>query len=342
MALIELQAAIESHPLLAPFRITGRIFTTTEVVLVTLRRGPHVGRGEAAGVFYKNDDPAGMLRQIESIRSQIEGERLTRRLLAQLLPAGGARNALDCALWDLEAHESGIPAWETAGIKQPAPLLTTWTLGAAEPAAMAASAIGYADARALKLKLTGESSDAERVRAVRRARPDVWMGVDANQGFTAESLRALLPVLVAADVRLLEQPFPIGCESDLAEFKSTIPLAADESIQDLADLRRLAPLFDVVNIKLDKCGGLTEALAMAREARSLGLEVMVGNMLGTSLAMAPAYVVGQLCDVVDLDGPLFLAADREPHATYINGCIQCPDALWGAPDAHVARNREST
>ena len=159
----------------------------------------------------------------------------------------------------------------------------------------------------------------------------VELGVDAIQGLTLESFAALQPALVAADVQWLEQPFRVGREADLVGLNSPIPVAADESIQGLADLRRLAGLFDVFNIKLDKCGGLTEALAMAHAARSLGKKVMVGNMLGTSLAMAPAYLVGQLCDVVDLDGPLLLAADRDPHVSYEAGRIHCPVAVWGGP-----------
>jgi L-alanine-DL-glutamate epimerase-like enolase superfamily enzyme len=210
-------------------------------------------------------------------------------------------------------------------------LLTTFTVGANEPEKMAADARAYTHARAIKLKLTGEAVDADRVRAVRSARPEVWLGVDANQGFTPVSFAKLLPVLIESRVELIEQPFRVGQEEALAGLHAPIPIAADESAQSLADLPRLAGRFNVVNIKLDKCGGLTEALAMARKARTLGLRVMVGNMVGTSLAMAPAFLVGQLCHIVDLDGPVFLTSDRTPRVQYENGTITCPEAVWGAP-----------
>ncbi len=326
---MKLHATIEKWPLVAPFRITGYTWENIEVLLVTLEREGKVGRGEASGVYYRNDTTASMLRQIESIRGAIEAG--TDRLAAQkLLPPGGARNALDAALWDLEAKLSGTPAWKTAGLETPKPLLTTMTCGADEPAKMAAAARNYRNARAIKLKLTGEPSDAERVRAVREARGDVWLGVDANQGFTRASLEKLMPTLLDTRVELVEQPFPIGQEALLDGFESPIPVAADESVQSLADVPALVGRFEVMNITLDKCGGLTEALAMARAAREHGLELMVGNMMGTSLAMAPAYLIGQLCEVVDLDGPLFIRSDRSPAVDYAGGLIQVPEKLWGS------------
>jgi L-Ala-D/L-Glu epimerase len=195
---------------------------------------------------------------------------------------------------------------------------------------MALDALAYTQARAIKLKLTGHAEDADRVRAVRAARPDVWLGIDANQGFTRASLEALMPVLVAARVVLIEQPLPVGEEAELEGFDSPIYLAADESVQCSADLPALAGRFNVINIKLDKCGGLTEGLAMARCAAGLGFEVMVGNMLGTSLGMAPSVLIGQLCMVVDLDGPIFLDVDRASPVVYEDGLISSPETLWGA------------
>jgi L-alanine-DL-glutamate epimerase-like enolase superfamily enzyme len=227
---------------------------------------------------------------------------------------------------------TGRHAWHIAGLDRPRPLLTTFTVGANNPEKMALDARAYTQAKAIKLKLTGQPVDADRVRAVRAARPDVWLGVDANQGFTRASLETLMPVLVECRVELIEQPFKIGQEAQLDGFKSPIPLAADESAQGLADVAGLVGRFNVVNIKLDKCGGLTEGLAMAREARRLGLDVMVGNMVGTSLAMAPSCLIGQLCKVVDLDGPVFLSTDRDPPVRYENGTISSPEALWGAPE----------
>jgi L-alanine-DL-glutamate epimerase-like enolase superfamily enzyme len=271
-----------------------------------------------------------MLVQIEALRAHIEAG-ITREALQQLLPAGGARNVLDCALWDLEAKRAGKPVWQLAGLSAPKPLLTTYTVGAEDPEVMAERASAYAVARAIKLKLTDDGRNAERVLAVRNARPDVWLMVDANQGFTRESFAKLLPSLVEARVDVVEQPFPVGSEAWLDGLERPIRLAADESVQDRSDLAKMVGRVDVINIKLDKCGGLTEALAIAEEARKLGFDLMVGNMGGSSLAMAPSFVVGQLCDVVDLDGPISLIADYQPSVVYENGTIWCPDTLWGGP-----------
>ena len=257
---------------------------------------------------------------------------IRRAALQDLLPAGGARNAVDCALWALDSREQGVPVWQLAGLARPRPLLTTFTLGANAPELMAERARAAGLARALKLKLVGDGEDAARVRAVRAARPEVWLGVDANQAFDRAAVEGLLPVLVAERVSLLEQPCRIGSEEELRGLESPIPLAADESVQTSADLEAVRDLFDVVNIKLDKCGGLTEGLAMARRARELGFEVMVGNMIGTSLSCAPAFLVGQLCKVVDLDGPWHLAGDIEPAVSYADGLLDCPAGLWGAPE----------
>jgi L-Ala-D/L-Glu epimerase / N-acetyl-D-glutamate racemase len=326
---LQLTIETERWPLITPFRITGHTWEFLEVVRVELRKNGQVGQGEAAGVYYRRDTPASMREQIERQRLKIESG-LSREILQTLLPPGGARNAVDCALWDLEAHLTGQPAWQLAGLEPPHPLLTTFTCGADTPEKMASTATtGYQQARAIKLKLTGEPIDADRVRAVRAARPDVWLGVDANQGFTRASLETLLPVLVEARVSLIEQPFPVGQEALLDGLRSPIPLAADESVQSLADIPRVAGKVSVVNIKLDKCGGLTEALAMARAARASGMDCMVGNMIGTSLAMAPAFLVGQLCKVVDLDGPIFLREDRSLTVRYIHGEIDIPKGLWG-------------
>jgi L-alanine-DL-glutamate epimerase-like enolase superfamily enzyme len=328
---IELELRNEQLRLAAPFHISGYTFHEVPVTLATLRDGALSGRGEAAGVYYLDDRPDGMLAMLEKHRAQIEAG-LTREALRELLPPGGARNAIDCALWELESRRAGVPVWKLAGIDAPRPLLTTYTIGADAPAVMAQGARTLPDARALKLKLTGEADlDIERVRAVRAARPDAWIGVDANQGYVPATLERLLPALVDARVSLLEQPCARGRESDLDGIDRAIPLAADESVQGLDEIDALAGRFDVVNIKLDKCGGLTEGLLMAARARALGMRVMVGNMVGTSLAMAPGFVLGQCCDIVDLDGALFLTEDRNPGVVYADGHIDCEDAVWGAP-----------
>jgi L-Ala-D/L-Glu epimerase len=329
MRAIKLQIDVEKLRLAAPFRISGYVFDDQDVVVTTIVDGEHRGRGEASGVYYLNDDADGMVKAIETVRGAVE-QGIDRAGLQKLLPPGGARNALDCALWDLDARRAGLPAWQLAGLPPPKPLLTTFTLGAEDPEVMVVGARKYAQARALKLKLTGQLDlDIARVRAVRAARPGVWMGVDANQGYSIDALGALIDALVKENVSLLEQPLKRGREADLDGFRSPVPIAADESALSLGDLASLAGRFQVVNIKLDKCGGLTEGLAMAHEARRLGLKVMVGNMVGSSLAMAPAFVLGQLCDVVDLDGPIFLARDRIPSITYTDGFVWSGDEVWG-------------
>ncbi|HET6430988.1 dipeptide epimerase [Dyella sp.] len=328
---LRLRATLMSWAINEPFHITGYTFTTFDALIVELTDADgRTGRGEAQGVYYLKDTPTTMLAQIEALRGQIEAG-LTRTGLQSLLPAGGARNVLDCALWDLEAKQARQPVWQLAGLAPPAPLLTTYTLGADRPELMAARARAYGAARAIKLKLTDDDLSARRVLAVREARPDVWLMVDANQGFTRESFARLLPTLVQARVDVIEQPFPVGNEAWLDGLERPIRIAADESVQDRADLDRVDGRVDVINIKLDKCGGLTEALDIAREARRRGFELMVGNMGGSSLAMAPAFVVGQLCDVVDLDGPLSIITDYTPSVIYEGGNIWCPDALWGGP-----------
>ncbi len=317
-------------PLAAPFRIAGHTFTTADVLVVTVEQRGACGRGEASGVYYFGETSDSMREQVAAQREAIEAG-ATRAELETLLPPGGARNAVDCALWELEARLAGTSVWELAGLPALAPLLTTFTLGAEPPEVMAEGARRYAGARALKLKLTGDAElDRARVRAVRAARPDVWLAVDANQAFTPATFEELLPTLVDASVALVEQPFPRGREADLDGLDRPIPVAADESVLTAADVAAAAGRFDVVNIKLDKCGGLTAALAMAAECRRAGLNVMVGNMVGSSWAMAPAMVVGQRSDVVDLDGPVFLTRDRSPAVRYEGGRIVCPPEVWGA------------
>lgn len=327
----EVEFHAEHWPLRVPFRITGRVFTEASVVHVVVREGHREGHGEAAGVYYHGETPDTMLEQLQQVAPQLAAESLDRRALQDLLPPGGARNAVDCALWDLAAQSAGRAAREVAGLYELRPLLTTLTLSADDPEKVARAAQEFPEARALKLKLTGDGLDAQRIRAARRARPDVWLSVDANQAFDVPGLLQLLPTLLEADVKLLEQPLPAGRDADLRELELPIPLAADESVQCRADIPSLVDRYDMVNIKLDKCGGLTEALEMARLARGLGLDLMVGNMCGTSLAMAPACVLGQLCDVVDLDGPMLLARDRQPSVTYSQGRIGGGDKVWGAP-----------
>ncbi len=324
---MRLEVRPESWPYTAPFRITGYVFETAEVVTAELTDGDVTGVGEASGVYYRGETAAGLRAEIAAAKPLIEAG-IDREGLRALLPAGGARNALDAALWDLEAKRAGVPAWALAGLTAVRPLVTTLTVSAGTPAETAKAARGWSAARAIKLKLTPEDP-AACVAAVRAARPDVWLGVDANQGLDRASLEALLPALVEARVALIEQPVPMGEDAQLDGLDSPIDIAADESAHSLKDIAGLVGRYDVVNLKLDKCGGLTEGLAMAAEARRLGLKVMVGCMSGTSLAMAPAFVLGQLADIVDLDSPQFLTRDRRHHAAYDGGKIWCPPELWG-------------
>jgi L-alanine-DL-glutamate epimerase-like enolase superfamily enzyme len=330
MAKLEIDVKVETLRLAQPFRISGYVFTHSDVVVVTLQDDGLRGRGEGGGVYYLGDDVPHMLYTIGAARTAIEAGP-TRHELRSIMPPGGARNAVDCALWELEAQRAGMPVWKLAGVSKPRPLRTTFTLGADEPEVMADGARRYAHAKSIKVKLTGELDlDVARVKAIRAARPDVWLGVDGNQGFKIDELERLIDALKQQDVSLLEQPLARGCESDLDGFKSDVPIAGDESLLSLGDVAGAVGRFDVVNIKLDKCGGLTEGLLMAGEARRLGLGVMVGNMVGTSLAMAPAFVLGQGCDIVDLDGPTFLAEDRTPSVTYADGTITAGPEVWGS------------
>ncbi|TBR37010.1 MULTISPECIES: dipeptide epimerase [Dyella] len=329
---MKLSAHVEKVPLIHPFHITGYTFTHNDLLVVKLQDGTHVGVGEALGVYYKHDTPYTMLEQVEALRPTLE-HGITRKELLELLPPGGARHAIDAALWDLEAKQRDMPVWQLAGMEPPRPLLTTFTLGADEPEVMATEARGFEGVRAIKLKLTDDALNAERVRAVRAACPDAWMMIDANQGFTRETLASVLPAFVEARVAVVEQPFPVGKEDWLDGLDCPIPIALDESIQDHRDLGLAVGRAQVINIKLDKCGGLTEALILAHKAQEMGFKLMVGNMGGSSWSMAPGFVIGSLCTVVDLDGPIYLSADRTPAVSYHDGHIWCPETVWGGPVA---------
>ena len=313
-----------------PFRITGYVFEAMPSIIAQIVEGESMGRGEAAGVYYLGDDQDHMLGMIEPIRAAIEAG-LSREDLQEALPPCGARNALDCALWELDSRLQRIAVWKLAGVARPKPLITTFTLPADDPSVLALKVRRLSFAKAIKLKLDGDvDTDRERMKVVRDARPDVWLAVDANQGFVPADLDALGSAARDHSVSLIEQPLKRGEEESLEGWEPGIPVAADESILDLAELEDRARYFDVINIKLDKCGGLTEALKMARAARTLGKRVMVGNMGGSTLAMAPGFVLGQTCDIVDLDGPYGLAEDPLAEHIYRDGAIFVPEGLWGS------------
>lgn len=325
---IALSAQIEQRPLKTPLRITGHYFDTFDLLYVELRDGPHLGRGEAWGVYFAGETAASMRAQVESVADHVR-RGATRTDLLNLLPAGGARNALDCAMWELEARRSSTPIAALAGLRGTRAVQTMYTISADTPARMAQSAREFGPARTLKLKLTGEAEDRERIEAVRAARPDVALAVDANQGFTPEGLVALAPTLLSAKVELIEQPFPVGREADLDRIRIPIPIAADESACDIPDLAALVGRAQVINIKLDKCGGLTRGLQMAEAAHRLGFDLMVGCMLGTSLGAAPGFILAQRCHYVDLDLVLRCARDREYAVRYERGWLSCDERVWG-------------
>lgn len=324
---LSLSLRIERWPLAVPFHITGHVIDAARLVTVTVDDRHHAGHGEAAGVFYLGETPESIAAQIEKVRASIEAG-ITRAQLQDVLPHGGARNAVDAALWALESQQQAMPVWRVAGLAAPRALLTTMTIGVDTPNAMAEAARILTHARALKVKLDGSAADAARLAAIREVRPEVRLAVDANQGWSRAHFDAMIPVLQQLDVGMLEQPFAIGADACLEHIDCPIPLAADESFQDLGDLSTVARRYDIVNLKLDKCGGLTRAFDLATRVREAGLSVMVGCMAGTSLAIAPAFLLGQQCDHVDLDGPIFLARDREPGVAYIDGLLHCPPQIW--------------
>jgi L-alanine-DL-glutamate epimerase-like enolase superfamily enzyme len=316
----------ESWPLKTPLRITGRSFDTAEVLVVDLREGEAFGRAEAAGVFYLGETVASLSEEISNVRHAVESG-LTRAALQSAMAPGGARNALDCALWDLEAKQRGVRMWTMIGATV-APVHTVNTIGVGSPEEMAAAAATI-DSPHIKIKLDAEAP-VERVEAIRKARPHAELVIDVNQGWTFEMLKDAAPHMQRLNVRMIEQPLPRGGDSILEGYRSPIPLCADESCLHRGELADAARRYQMINIKLDKTGGLTEALALIDEANRHGLKLMVGNMLGTSLAMAPAFVVAQRCRFVDLDGPTLLAADRDHAMSYAGGRVSVPEAqLWG-------------
>jgi L-alanine-DL-glutamate epimerase-like enolase superfamily enzyme len=325
---VRLSVAIERFPIAGRFVIARGAKTQAVVVTAVLLDGPHRGRGECVPYARYGESPESVVAAIESVRAAIEAG-ADRAALARLLPAGAARNAVDCALWDLEAKRSGVPAYVTAGFERLAPLITAYTISVGEPAEMRAAAAKAAQRPLLKIKLAGEG-DAERLAAVREGAPQSTLIVDANEAWRKETLEANLALCARFAVALVEQPLPAGEDAILARVSRTTPICADESAHDRKSLAALAGRYDAVNIKLDKTGGLTEALEMAKEARARGFAIMAGCMVGTSLAMAPASLIGQTAAFVDLDGPLLLAQDREPGLVYEGSSMQPPGAeLWG-------------
>ena len=315
-------------PFASTFRIAYRAQSTAETVWVELKEGTLTGRGEGMCVFYHGETIDSLLAQLTAVKDDLV-KGISRAQLQELLPPGGARNAVDCALWDLEAKRAGHRAWTLAGINSVQPLLTAYTLSMDSPEAMGKAAAAVPKYSLLKLKLSGQE-DIERVSAVRKARADVEIIVDANQSWSERHLHELIPPLAQLGVKLIEQPLLAGQDDALAGFTSPIPICADESCQTTESLPSLIGKYQYVNIKLDKTGGLTEALRLAHAAQAAGFKLMVGCMAGSSLGMAPAFLIGQLCSVIDLDGPLLAASDVPHPIRYEGSQMQVPPVtLWG-------------
>ncbi|HEV7440254.1 MAG TPA: N-acetyl-D-Glu racemase DgcA [Methylobacterium sp.] len=325
-----LTVAVERFPIAGAFTIARG--SRTEAVVVVARiaddESGAAGQGECVPYARYGESPESVLALIQAQEEAIAAG-LTRAELLERVEAGAARNALDCALFDLEAKLSGRPAWEIAGLSAPEPAITAYTLSLGTPESMEAAARGAAHRPLLKVKLGG-AGDPARIAAVRRGAPEARLIVDANEAWRAETLEANLAACLEAGVGLIEQPLPAGDDAALAGIRRPIPICADESLHDRAGLDALADRYDAINIKLDKTGGLTEAVMLAHEARARGLSLMIGCMVGTSLAMAPAMLLTHHADYVDLDGPLLLARDRDPGLRFDGSLIHPPaPALWG-------------
>lgn len=322
--------AIESWPLAGEFHISRGAKTTADVVTVELTNGVAVGRGECTPYPRYGETVATVRQAIARAVSRLPASPpAARRALASHLPAGAARNAIDCALWDLEAKRHGRPVWQVAGLPRPTHALTCYTLSLDTPDAMARAAVVHAHLPLLKLKL-GAPGDADRMRAVRAARSDARLVVDANEGWDPEVLPALVAVAHEVGIELIEQPLPAHSDEMLRGFASPIPICADEAAEPGARIPDLCDRYTAVNVKLDKAGGLSGALRQISEARRCGLDVMLGSMVGTSLAMAPAMLLSSRVRWVDLDSPLLLARDRPAGLRISDGWIAPPTRrLWG-------------
>ena len=324
---IALSVKIERWPIAGRFAISRGAKTEAAVVVATLSDGKFSGRGECVPYARYGESVKGVLATIASMTPKFK-DGMTRGELQEALLPGAARNALDCALWDLSSKRSGKRAWELADLSEPSPVVTAYTISLDTPEAMAKAAAA-AKLPLLKLKL-GAPGDPERLRTIRAAVPRATLIADANEGWQTHDLAENLDACAAADVKLVEQPLPAGGDDVLASLDHSIPICADESVHDRNSLAALTEKYDAVNVKLDKAGGLTEALALATDARKMGFSVMVGSMVSTSLGVAPALMLAHLAEFVDLDGPLLLARDRPDALQYDGALLHPPRAeLWG-------------
>lgn len=319
-------AESQSWPIARPFTISRGTKRTAEVVVATVTDGAYQGRGECVPYSRYGETTRDIVRTIEEFRGPFD-----QATLANVLPAGAARNALDCALWDLEAKHSGQAAWKLAGVPRPVDVVTALTVSLDLPEKMGEWAHTARDRTLLKVKLGTDSisRDIERLGAVRTHAPDARLIVDVNEGWSLADLEAFIPAALEARVEMIEQPLAEGADAGLAGFPSPVPLCADESIRDGSNLAVIAARYQAVNIKLDKTGGLTRALELAREARAQDLAVVVGCMVSTSLSMAPALLLAGCARFVDLDGPQLLASDRDPGLAYNGSLLSFSERVWG-------------
>ena len=324
---LTIEAHEEIWPLRHPFRISRGSRTEAHIVVVTVTDGKHIGRGEGVPLARYNQSVASVVAQIESVRGE---KNLSRQTLQDLLPAGAARNAVDCAFWDLEAKISGKRVWELANTPNVREVETSFTISLDTAERMAAAAKTNGELPILKLKLGGNDRDLARVEAVREAAPETRLLIDANESWSLQHYKNVVPELKRLRVELIEQPFPANSDEVLETLDRPIPVCADESCHTTADLPRLTNRYEGINVKLDKTGGLTEALRLCERAHNAGFKLLIGCMVCTSLAIAPAQLLARFANWVDLDGPLLLAHDRPQGLSYRNARIGLPaPALWG-------------
>jgi len=324
----KISVRLESWPSIIPFRISSNVWEDFPCIVCEIEERGFVGRGEALGVYNNGETPESMAAEIHEVMDEIAAG-IDRRQLLELLPPGGARFSVDSALWDLEAQMTGRSAWEIAGVS-PDPVETVFTIGLEKtPEEMAAKAAAATELSLFKVKL-GNDRPVERVAAILEARPDARLVVDANQGWNFSELQVFGPQLHELGVLMIEQPLPRGKDQELEGYRLPAPLCADESCLHIGELEAAASRYQMINIKLDKCGGLTHGLELARAARNMGLGLMVGCMGGTSLSMAPSHVLAQLCEFVDIDGPLLIKKDRAGGLRYERGMVSLPEKrFWG-------------
>ena len=326
--MLTLTAAAESWPIAGSFTISRGSKTSADVVVATLTDGTHTGRGECVPYPRYEETVPQVLAALQEAAPRL-GDGLAHEDIPHLVAPHAAQNALDCALWDLRARQAGKAVWQLAGLAEPKPVVTAYTLSLDTPEAMGEAAARAAHRPLLKLKL-GRDGDIERLKRIRANAPSSRLIIDANEGWTPQNLETMLAACADVGVELVEQPLPAGDDEALCRIARAVPVCADESAHGRKDIETLVGKYDAINIKLDKTGGLTEALALAHAARGLGLKIMVGCMLATSLGMAPAFYVAQMADVVDLDGPLLLKEDRVPGIRYDGSLMYPPpSALWG-------------